>query len=65
MFYQWKMQMKISRRQNLNVKLHLVQKCIIKTMIKNNNMVLCDTAVEEYSNESLVWPEGHLHTIMI
>ena len=53
------MQMKISRRQNLNVNLHLVQKCIIKTMIKNNNEVLCNIAVEKYSNETLVWPEDH------
>ena len=59
------MQMKISRRQNLNVNLHLVQKCIIKTMIKNNNEVLCNIAVEKYSNETLVWPEDHLHSIMI
>ena len=54
------MQMKISRRQNLNVNLHLVQKCVIKTM-----KVLCDTALEEYSNETLVWPEDHLQSIMI
>ena len=59
------MQMKISRRQSLIVNLHLVQKCIIKTMVKNNIKVLCDTAVEEYSNETLVWPEDHLHSIMI
>ena len=59
------MQMKISRKQNLKVNLHLAQKCIIKTMIKNNNEVLCDTAVEEYSNETSVWPEHHLHSIMI
>ena len=65
MFYPWKMQMKISRRQNLNVNLYFVQKCITKTMIKNNNKVLCDTAVEEYSNETLVWLEGHLNNIMI
>ena len=59
------MQMKTSRRQNLCFNLDLVQKSIIKTMIKNNNKVLCDTAVEEYSNETLVWPEDHLHSIMI
>ena len=52
MFYPWNMQMKISRKQNLNANLHLVQKRIIKTMIKNNNKVLCETAVEEYSNQT-------------
>ena len=57
--------MKISTRQNLNVNLHLAQKFIIKTVIKNNDNVLCDTAVEEYSNETLVWLEDHLHSIMI
>ena len=57
--------MKISTRQNLNVNLHLAQKFIIKTVIKNNDKVLCDTAVEEYSNETLVWLEDHLHSIMI
>ena len=59
------MQIKISTRQNLNVNLHLAQKFIIKTVIKNNDKVLCDTAVEEYSNETLVWLEDHLHSIMI
>ena len=49
----WKILMKISRKQNLNANLHLVQKRIIKTMIKNNK-VLCDTAAEGYSNQTLV-----------
>ena len=65
MFYPWKMQMKTSRKQNLNANLYLVQKGIIKTMTENNNKVPCDTAVEEYSNQTLVWPEDHLHSIMI
>ena len=40
--------MKKSRKPNLNLNLHLVQKCIIKAMIKNNNKVLWDTPAEEY-----------------
>ena len=65
MLYPWKMLMKISRKQTLNPNLHLVQKRIIKNMIKNSNKDLCDTAAEEYSNQTLVWPEHHLHSIMI
>ena len=57
--------MKISRKWNLNTNMHLVQKCIIQTMINNSNRVLCDTAAEKYSNQTLVWPERHLHSIMI
>ena len=64
MLYLWKMLMKISRKQNLNANLHLVKKCIINIMIKSNNNVLCDTATEEYSNQTLVWLEHHLHSIM-
>ena len=59
------MLMKISRKQNLNANLHLVQKRIIKTMIKNNNKVLYDIAAEEYPNQTLFWLEHHLHGIMI
>ena len=58
------MQIKISSKKNLNSNLHLVQKCIVKTMIKNDNRVLYDTVAEEYSNKALVRPEQHLHSIM-
>ena len=57
------MLLKISRKQNAN--LDLVQKCIIEIMIKNNNKVLCDTAAKEYFNQTLVWLEHHLHSVMI
>lgn len=35
--------METFRKWNLNDNLHLVQKCIIKAMIKNSNRVLVDT----------------------
>ena len=65
MSYPWKMLMKMSREQNLNANLQLVQKRITKAMIKNNNKVLCETAAEKYSNQTLVWSEHHLHCIII
>ena len=63
MLYPWEMQMKINRKWNSN--LHLVENCIIKTMIKSSNKDLYDTAAEKYSNQALVWPERLLHNIMI
>ena len=60
------MQMKISRKCNLNANLHLIQRCIIKTLIKNSSRVLCDIATEKYSNQTPpVWPKHHLHSIII
>ena len=65
MLYPWEMQIKIYRKWNFNSNLHLVENCIIKTMIKSSNKVLYDTAAEKYSNQALVWPERLLHSIMV
>ena len=57
MLYPSKIQMETFRKWNLNDNLYLVQKCIIKAMIKNSNRVLGDTAAEKYSSHTLIWPE--------